>query len=312
MTAGWRQIKRAYAALTEAARSGADIGAPWAAFRAEVEAGTQTPPEHLTMQLKALRRVQGARPAAALKLLDHGCGGGLVAFYLAARGYRNVYGVNVNYPVDYLNRIVREALGAGEDRFLTTDGRALPFPDAFFDFVYSNQVLEHVSNALIDAYYAEEARVLKPGGGAYHEVPHLLVPYDSHSRVWFAHMLPRVLKPAAYGVLKSFERRQFIPHLGLSYTRFYEDLVHFRTPFYHRRQLRRHFGACEDLTLERLRAAHSFETYDPDGALGARLLVDRLVKAPLVGRALGAVLRNMVMLQTLAIKPGGPDRQAAE
>jgi SAM-dependent methyltransferase len=49
------------------------------------------------------------------------------------------------------------------------DGRRFPFPDASFERVISNNVLEHVTN--LPENLAEQRRVLSPGGLAVHLVP---------------------------------------------------------------------------------------------------------------------------------------------
>lgn len=49
------------------------------------------------------------------------------------------------------------------------DGHRIPFPDRWFDVVFSSNVLEHVPH--VEAFQAEIRRVLKPGGIAIHVVP---------------------------------------------------------------------------------------------------------------------------------------------
>jgi len=49
------------------------------------------------------------------------------------------------------------------------DGRAIPFPDASFDVVFSSNVLEHVAD--LPSLLAEMRRVLKPGGRGIHAMP---------------------------------------------------------------------------------------------------------------------------------------------
>mgnify|MGYP001765045447 CR=1 FL=1 len=84
-----------------------------------------------------------------------------------------------------------------------------PFADDWFDVVISEEVVEHVPTSLVANYYSEAARVLRPDGVAYYTVPHRLGPYDSHTRTWFVHYLPRMLafqtssSPSTTGRLRS-------------------------------------------------------------------------------------------------------------
>ena len=93
--------------------------------------------------------------------------------------YRQVFGVGT-VAVGW-NIQLKQAFDTADTHFSTYDGLVLPFPDGRFDFVFSQQVLEHVAPDQIENYYIEEARVLRPGGVAFHEVPHRLIPYDSHT-----------------------------------------------------------------------------------------------------------------------------------
>lgn len=52
------------------------------------------------------------------------------------------------------------------------DGVNLPLPDESVDFVFSSNVLEHVTD--LDALFAEQLRILKPGGLATHIMPNHL------------------------------------------------------------------------------------------------------------------------------------------
>lgn len=49
------------------------------------------------------------------------------------------------------------------------DGHHLPFPDAFFDVVFSSNVLEHIDD--LPSFFVEAARVLKASGRMVHIVP---------------------------------------------------------------------------------------------------------------------------------------------
>ena len=80
------------------------------------------------------------------------------------------------------------------------DGRELPFPDASFDIVYSNAVLEHVGDAEAQrAFLAELARVGRRV--LFVTTPDRWFPVDSHTLVPFAHWLPARVRDAVYARL---------------------------------------------------------------------------------------------------------------
>jgi 2-polyprenyl-6-hydroxyphenyl methylase/3-demethylubiquinone-9 3-methyltransferase len=91
------------------------------------------------------------------RILDAGCGGGLVARELAAAGAEVV-------GVDRSLGSLGVARRAAPSRFRPAQGRLerLPFPDAAFDAVVAADVLEHLPD--LPAAVAELARVLRPGG----------------------------------------------------------------------------------------------------------------------------------------------------
>jgi len=96
-----------------------------------------------------------------LKVLDVGCGGGLVSEKFAEAGAQ-VTGIDLSGPS--LQAARQHALNNG----LTIDYQQvsadnLPFPAAAFDVVVCCDFVEHVSNKL-DVFLAEMARVLRPGG----------------------------------------------------------------------------------------------------------------------------------------------------
>jgi 2-polyprenyl-6-hydroxyphenyl methylase / 3-demethylubiquinone-9 3-methyltransferase len=94
------------------------------------------------------------------RVLDVGCGGGLLAEEFARLGCR-VIGIDPSAPSLETARAhahqasldVDYRVGVGED---------LPFPHESFEVVYSSDVLEHVND--LDTVIAEIARVLNPGG----------------------------------------------------------------------------------------------------------------------------------------------------
>jgi 2-polyprenyl-6-hydroxyphenyl methylase/3-demethylubiquinone-9 3-methyltransferase len=91
-------------------------------------------------------------PAEGGRLLDVGCGGGLLAPHV--RGYEHV-GVDLSAP----GLAVAEAHGV---HAVKADAADLPFADSSFDVVVAGEILEHVTD--LEGTVAEALRVLRPGG----------------------------------------------------------------------------------------------------------------------------------------------------
>ena len=51
-----------------------------------------------------------------------------------------------------------------------------------FDFIFSQQVVEHVDDDYIEAFLDEEVRVLSESGIVYHQIPHRWTPWESTRR----------------------------------------------------------------------------------------------------------------------------------
>ncbi|HWQ16123.1 MAG TPA: class I SAM-dependent methyltransferase [Roseiflexaceae bacterium] len=87
--------------------------------------------------------------------LDNGCGNGRFAVWNAGR-------VRLMVGSDPATMFADEALA--RVALAQADSRRLPFADNSFDKAFSVDVLEHFPLDVIDAYLAEQARVLRPGG----------------------------------------------------------------------------------------------------------------------------------------------------
>lgn len=97
---------------------------------------------------------------AGLRVLDIGCGGGLLAEHFGRAGCR-VTGVDPSGPS--LEAAARHAGESGlKIEYLQGAAEHLPFPDGDFDLVYCCDTLEHVTDT--DRAISEAARVLRPGG----------------------------------------------------------------------------------------------------------------------------------------------------
>jgi SAM-dependent methyltransferase len=111
--------------------------------------------------LRQLAGIAAAVPAA--RVLDLGCGGGHVAFNVAASA-REV--VAYDLSADMLAAVAAEARARGIGNLRTEQGPAerLPFRDGAFDVVLTRFSAHHWSD--VDAGLREARRVLAPGGRA--------------------------------------------------------------------------------------------------------------------------------------------------
>ncbi|MEN6479873.1 MAG: class I SAM-dependent methyltransferase [Anaerolineales bacterium] len=125
-------------------------------------------------QERRLQLVRQYAPLEGRRILDVGCGLGL--YVRAFRAYSDeVYGVDVD-PAR-----VAEA-SAAFPNIRQGVAEALPYPDDYFDLVFSNEVLEHVDD---DAAAVRESwRVLKPGGRLVAFVPNRWYPFETHGVYW--------------------------------------------------------------------------------------------------------------------------------
>ena len=150
----WNLVRRPHRAINNAWY--ADLGERW--YRAE-----DTPIALLRAEARhrnpwladEITRVLGP---ASCRVLDLGCGAGLLANYLAERGH-SVTGIDTtaeNLEVARAHDITNTV------RYEEADACALPYPDASFDVVCAMDLLEHVGEP--ERLVGEAARVLRPGG----------------------------------------------------------------------------------------------------------------------------------------------------
>mgnify|MGYP001188178280 FL=1 len=298
----WKEIKKLYSiAINSYGNKTFDHN--WNNFTHAVISTRQEKNLGMRLLVNSLGKVK--KEKNNIYILDHGCGSGLKAMCLYALGYKNIFGVNVNDGIEVLNEIIKKKNKKKINHFYKISGEKLPFRSEKFDFIYSCQVVEHVTDDMIDNYYSEEGRVLKRGGYAYHEVPHLLVPYDSHSRLWFVHWAPSFMKPFFYGLLKSIQNRKFLIHKGKELARkFNGEFLCLRSPYFHKNKLKKYIGKDifeEDLT-NRIISKKEIESYDSDAPSSLRRIISILLTIPLLNRFLNILLKNFMMLHTLTKK----------
>lgn len=140
--------------------------------------------------------------STTIKILDVGCGNGELIKYLSMalkacnlKCNFEIYGLDV---IDYgvqrsgfeiemlrqLNEFDSTINWLNRVKLITYD-EDWPFQSQYFDFVISNQVLEHVQNHT--HFFAQQNRVLNELGVALHLFPLKEVWYEGHLYLFFAH-----------------------------------------------------------------------------------------------------------------------------
>ena len=146
------------------------VGAQWWEQHGPVAALHEVNPVRVEYFTQAIRR---AFPAAARpRVLDLGCGGGLVAEGLAREGFA-VTGIDASLSSLSAARDHAMALHDAQ-HYAGGDALRLPFAGGAFDDVVFADVIEHVGDP--DRLLAEAARVMAPGG---------LFLFDTPNRTWF-------------------------------------------------------------------------------------------------------------------------------
>lgn len=135
----------------------------------------------LNIKMKILKE-QGYELTADVIVLDFGCGAGGVVKELRANGI-NAYGCDIGFKK--CHGIETDEMSArNELRLIDTKPYKIPFNDNTFDFVFSDQVFEHVQN--YEESLSEISRILKPGGCCLHIFPSRYKPIEAHVLVPFS------------------------------------------------------------------------------------------------------------------------------
>jgi ubiquinone/menaquinone biosynthesis C-methylase UbiE len=133
------------------------------------------------------------KPGATV--LDLGCGNGATVKEYRGLGYE-AFGCDFAFK-DGLD--VDSLCGDGLIRLIKPEPYRLPFADASFDLVVSDQVFEHVQN--YDETLAEIRRVLKPEGISLHFFPSRYTPIEPHVYVPLATIIQKRWWLALWAIL---------------------------------------------------------------------------------------------------------------
>jgi SAM-dependent methyltransferase len=129
-------------------------------------------------QDRRLDMVRAAMPGLATAcVLDDGCG---IGTYVARLRPLAAEAWGLEYEPERIAEAARRLGSAG--LLVCGAGEQLPFGDATFDLVLSNEVIEHVQDDALAC--AEMVRVLRPGGRAVIFCPNRWYPVEQHGVYW--------------------------------------------------------------------------------------------------------------------------------
>lgn len=131
----------------------------------------------------------GSLSASRRRALDFGCGVGRLTRALLSH-YDEAHGVDIS---DGMIQKARSLTPRCHFHVNNSDDLLL-FPDAMFDLVYSNRVLQHLpSSAMIGRYLGEFFRITAPGGLVVFQVPFRKSVRNLWNVKWSAYRLLKIL-----------------------------------------------------------------------------------------------------------------------
>jgi len=197
------------------------------------------------------------------RILDNGCGLGTYLDALAPFS-------NQRFGLEVETERAVKALPAANG-IAQAAGERLPFADDTFDFILSNEVIEHVEN---DALYAREmVRVTRPGGRVLLFCPNRWYPVEQHGIFWrgnykfgnipLVNYLPDSLRKQLAPHVRTYTKRSLFALLQPLPVRFVHherlfggyDNIAYRWPWFGR-LLKKALYAAEHTPLEILGLSH--------------------------------------------------------
>jgi len=243
----------------EEALADAAIRRGWRVALADYYAQATTPEQrafvmHYTLEEKRAVWKLLLPPGQNAVALDYGCGFGVYSLNLA-RTYRHVYAVDLTFArLNFLNqRILQDGI-TNITPVWAGDCLPLPFPEASFDLVVMNGVLEWVAASneeappeqIQQAYISEMYRLLRPGGHFYLGIEnrygygYFFGKKDEHTYLRFSTLLPRRLanlysqlargKPYREYTYSAKQLKLLLHRSGFSKMRVYASIPGYNTP----------------------------------------------------------------------------------
>lgn len=196
----------------------------WSYLKTSVNQNPEGLPTHLKLYLSDLKKIELAGiPKDKIVIFDHGCGSGLSIIFLLACGYTNVFGVDPKtHKYENLNNRLSKLDGVTVKPFLTyLSGNKIGLAPGSVDYIYSNQVMEHLSDTDLITYLKEEQRLKSDKSIIRHSFPTRNTFFETHTKTILLHWLaPKLLFVRLFGA----KRKVWLENnLFLRWDRCYEE-----------------------------------------------------------------------------------------
>ena len=196
----------------------------WSHLKTTVSQNPEGLPTHLKLYLSDLKKIELTGISKdKIVIFDHGCGSGLSIIFLLACGYKNVFGVDPKtHKYENLNDKLSKLDGVTVKPFLTySSGNKIGLESGTVNYIYSNQVMEHLSDTDLITYLTEEQRLKNNTSIIRHSFPTRNTFFETHTKTILLHWLaPRLLFIRLFGAKK---RVWLENNLFLRWDRCYEE-----------------------------------------------------------------------------------------
>lgn len=170
-------------------------------------------------------------------ILDFGCGSGNGVLELRKNGFQ-AFGCDIDIESE-TNTTNDSMVSKGIIRSINLNPYILPFKDNTFDFIFSQEVFEHVKN--YSEALSEISRVLKPDGVCLHLFPSRYKPIEVHVFVPFSSIIQSywwLYFWTFLGVRNEFQKSLSTKERAIRDYNYLKD----KTNYLSKSNLRKHFG----------------------------------------------------------------------
>ncbi len=164
----------------------------WLNLKHSVSEDCNNIPTHLNLYISDLKKIEATGlKKSDIVILDHGCGSGISILFLLANGYENVFGVDPKKDkYDGLNDSLSRLFGFSVKPFTNyMSGNKIDLPTGSVNYVFSNQVMEHLSDNDLVSYLSEEQRIKSDISIIRHSFPSKNTFFETHTKTIFLHWL---------------------------------------------------------------------------------------------------------------------------